>query len=99
MEQKIPSGGAARVTSVTLVAGAVVLPAPRRGSSWCRVNGTGSPSDQHLELQEGRIAYYGLKKEARLEIPRQKSTCFGWRSGLLIFRPWELTTWTSTQET
>ena len=62
-EQKIPSGGAARVASATLVAGAVVLPAPRCGSSWCRVNGTGSPFDRGLELREGRVAYYGLKKE------------------------------------
>ncbi|KAK2116701.1 hypothetical protein P7K49_003587, partial [Saguinus oedipus] len=31
-------------------------------------------SDQRLELWEGRVAYYKLKKEARLEIPRQKST-------------------------
>ncbi|KAK2121225.1 hypothetical protein P7K49_002611 [Saguinus oedipus] len=38
----------------------------------CRVNGTGSHSDRGL--REGRVAYYGLKKEARLEIPRQKST-------------------------
>ncbi|KAK2112599.1 hypothetical protein P7K49_012346 [Saguinus oedipus] len=74
MEQKIPSGGAARVASETLVARAAVLPAPRRSSSWCRVNGTGSPSDRGLELQEGRVAYYGLKKEVRLEIPGQKST-------------------------
>ncbi|KAK2118940.1 Nuclear receptor-binding factor 2 [Saguinus oedipus] len=74
MEQKIPSGEAARVTSMTLVASAAVLPAPRHGSSWCRVNRTGSPSDQGLELREGRVAYYGLKKEVRLENPGQKST-------------------------
>ena len=74
MEQKIPSGGAPRVASVTLVAGAAVVPAPRRGSSWCRVNGTGSPSDRRLELQEDRVAYYRPKKETRLEIPGQKST-------------------------
>ena len=55
------------------MAGAVVSPAPRRGSSWCRVNRTGSPSDRGLELREGRVAYYGLKKEDRLEIPGQKS--------------------------
>ena len=74
MDQKIPSGGTPRVASTTLVAGAVVLLAPLRGSSWCRVNGTGSLSDQCLELWGGRVAYYRLKKEARLEIPGQKST-------------------------
>ena len=73
MDQKIPSGGAPRVASATLVAGAAVLPVPRQGSSLRRVNGTGSPSDQCLELREGRAAYYGLKKEARPEIPGQKS--------------------------
>ena len=73
-EQKIPSGGVTRVASATLVAGAEVLPAPWRGSSWSRVNGTGSPSDRGWELQEGRVAYYRFKKEARLEIPGQKST-------------------------
>ncbi|KAK2107171.1 hypothetical protein P7K49_016685 [Saguinus oedipus] len=56
MEQKIPSGGAARVASATLVAEAAVLPAPRRGSSWSRVNGTGSPSDRGLEEQHGSPA-------------------------------------------
>ncbi|KAK2089490.1 hypothetical protein P7K49_032156 [Saguinus oedipus] len=59
---------------MTLVAGAVVLPVPQQGSSSCSVNGTGSPSDRCLELREGRAPYYGLKKEARREIPRQKST-------------------------
>ncbi|KAK2114194.1 hypothetical protein P7K49_008460 [Saguinus oedipus] len=29
---------------------------------------------RRLELREGRVTYYGLKKEARPEIPRQKST-------------------------
>ena len=67
-------GGATRVASATLVAGAAVVLAPWHGSSWGRVNGAGSPSDRGLELQEGRATYYGLKKEARLEIPRQKST-------------------------
>ena len=62
------------MASVTLVASAVVLLAPWRGGSWWRVNGTGSSSDRRLELREGRVAYYGLKKEARLEIPGQKST-------------------------
>ena len=57
-----------------LVAGAAVLPAPRRGSSWHRVNETGSPSDRGLEPREGRVAYYGHKKEARQENPGQKST-------------------------
>ncbi|KAK2101394.1 DNA repair protein rad52 [Saguinus oedipus] len=74
MNQKISSGGAPRVASATLVAGAVVLPSPRHGSSSCRVNGTGSPTDRCLELWEGRAACYGLKKEATLEIPKQKST-------------------------
>ena len=73
-DQRIPSGGAPRVTSGTPVAGAAVLLVPWCGSSSCRVNGTGSPSDRRLEPQEGRVAYYGLKKEARLEIPGQKST-------------------------
>ena len=59
---------------MTLVASTAVVLALQHGSSWCRVNGTGSPSDRGLELREGRVAYYGLKKEARLEIPRQKST-------------------------
>ncbi|KAK2100951.1 hypothetical protein P7K49_022299 [Saguinus oedipus] len=74
MDQKIHSGGAPRLASATLVAGTVVLQAPRCGSSWCRVNGTGSPSVRRLELREGRFAYYRLKKEARQEIPGQKST-------------------------
>ncbi|KAK2108881.1 hypothetical protein P7K49_014046 [Saguinus oedipus] len=46
MRQKIPSGGASWVASTTLVAGTVVLLAPQRSSSWCRVNRTGSPSDR-----------------------------------------------------
>ena len=74
MEQKIPNGGVTRVASVTLVAGAAVWPAPRRGSYWRKVNRTGSPSDRGLELREGRVTYYGFKKEAGLEIPGQKST-------------------------
>ncbi|KAK2104735.1 hypothetical protein P7K49_018591, partial [Saguinus oedipus] len=73
MDQKISSGGAPLVASTTLVAGAAVLPSPRRGSSSCRVDGTGSPTDWCLELWEGRAACCRLKKEARLEIPRQKS--------------------------
>ena len=48
--------------------------APLRGSARGRVNGTGSPSDRRLELREGRVDYYGLKEEARLEITGQKST-------------------------
>ncbi|KAK2118953.1 hypothetical protein P7K49_000339 [Saguinus oedipus] len=55
-EQKIPSGGAARVASANLVATAAVLPAPQQGSSWSRVNGTGSPSDRGLEEQHGSPA-------------------------------------------
>ena len=74
MDQKIPSGGAPWVASATLVAGVAVLLVPPCSSSWCRVNGTGSPSDRRLELREGRVAYYGLKKEARQEIPGQKTT-------------------------
>ena len=74
MDQQISSGGAPRVASMTLVAGAAVLLAPWRGSSSCRVNGTGYLTDWCLELQEGRAACCGLKKEARPEIPGQKST-------------------------
>ncbi|KAK2116612.1 hypothetical protein P7K49_003498 [Saguinus oedipus] len=73
-DQKISSGGAPRVASATSVAGAVVLSSPRCGSSSCTVSGTGSPTDWCLELREGRAACCGLKKEARPEIPRQKST-------------------------
>ena len=58
----------------TLVAGAAVPPAPPRGSARRRVNGTGSPSDRGLEPREGRVAYYGHKKEAQQENPGQKST-------------------------
>ncbi|XP_078222017.1 uncharacterized protein LOC144581584 [Callithrix jacchus] len=39
-----------------------------------RVNRSGSPSDRGLEPGEGRVAYYGNKKEARQENPGQKST-------------------------
>ena len=74
MNQQISSGGAPRVASATLVAGAAILPAPWSGSSSCRVNGTGSLTDWCLELREGRATCCGLKKEARPEIPRQKST-------------------------
>ncbi|KAK2094499.1 hypothetical protein P7K49_028237 [Saguinus oedipus] len=74
MDQKISSRGAPRATSATLVAGAAVLRVSRCGSSWCRVNGTGSPSDPRLELWEGRVAYYRLKKEAIPEIPGKKCT-------------------------
>ncbi|KAL0599097.1 Zinc finger protein 701 [Plecturocebus cupreus] len=44
-DQDIPSGGAPRVTSVTLSAGAAFLSAPRLSGSWCGVNGTESPLD------------------------------------------------------
>ena len=54
--------------------GAAVLPAPGRGSARRRVNGTGSASDRGLEPREGRVAYYGHKKETRQENPGQKST-------------------------
>ena len=43
-EQKIPSGGNTRVARTTLVAGAVVMPATRRGSSRSRVNTFGGPA-------------------------------------------------------
>ena len=72
-DQKIPSGGVTQVASATLVAGAAVSPAPRCGSSRSGVNRAGSPSDQGLEPPEGRVAYYGHKKEARQENPGQKS--------------------------
>ncbi|KAL0584808.1 hypothetical protein AAY473_040506 [Plecturocebus cupreus] len=38
--REIPSRGAKRVTNVTLLAGAAVLPAPQHGASWCGVYGT-----------------------------------------------------------
>ena len=66
-------GGPARVPSRTPEPGAAAVTAPRRGSARRRVNGTGSPSDRSLEPQEGRVAYYGHKKEARQENPGQKS--------------------------
>ena len=59
---------------MTPEAGAAAVTAPRRGSSRCRVNESGSPSDRGLEPQEGRVAYYKHKKEARQENPGQKST-------------------------
>ena len=61
-----------RTSHLEAVAAAVT--APRHGSSQRRVNETGSPSDQGLEPREGRVAYYGHKKEARQENPGQKST-------------------------
>ena len=67
-------GGPTRVPSMTPEAGAAAVMAPRRGSFWRRVNETGSPSDRDLEPWEGRVAYYGHKKEARQESPGQKST-------------------------
>ena len=60
--------------SMTPEAGAAAVTAPWCGSSWCRVNETGSPSDRGLEPREGRVAYYRHKKEARQENPGQKST-------------------------
>ena len=62
------------MASVTLVVGAAVPPAPQRGSARRRVKGTSSPSDRGLEPREGRVTYYGHKKEARQENPGQKST-------------------------
>ena len=62
------------MASATLVVGAAVPPAPRRSSARRRVNKTGSPSDRGLEPREGRVAYYGNKKEARQENPGKKST-------------------------
>ena len=73
-DQQISSAGAPQVTSMTLVAGAAVLPTPWCGSSSCRVTGTSSLTDRCLELREGRAACCRLKKEARPEIPGQKST-------------------------
>ena len=72
--QQISSRGAPRVASATLVASAAVLLVPWCGSSSCRVNGTGSFTDPCMELREGRATCCRLKKEARPEIPRQKST-------------------------
>ena len=66
--------GPARVPSRTPEPGAAAVMAPRHGSTRRRVNGTGSPSDRGLEPREGRVAYYGHKKEARQENPGQKST-------------------------
>ena len=62
-------GGPTRAPSTTPEAGAVAVTAPRH-----RVNETGSPSDGGLEPREGRVAYFGHKKEARQENPGQKST-------------------------
>ena len=59
---------------MTPEAGTVAVMAPRRGSSRRRVNETCSPSDRGLEPREGRVAYYGHKKEAGQENPGQKST-------------------------
>ena len=52
----------------------MAVTAPQRSSTRRRVNGTDSPSDPGLESWEGRVAYYGHKKEARQENPGQKST-------------------------
>ena len=59
---------------MTPEASAAAVTAPRRSSSRRRVNETSSPSDRGLEPQEGRVAYFGHKKEARQENPGQKST-------------------------
>ena len=67
-------GGPTQVPSRTPEPGAAAVMAPRCGSARRRVNGTGSPSDRGLEPREGRVAYYGHKREARQENPRQKST-------------------------
>ena len=67
-------GGPTRVPSKTPETSAAAVTAPQHGSSWRRVNKTGSPSDRGLEPREGRVAYYGHKKEARQEDPGQKST-------------------------
>ena len=61
-------GGPTRAPSTTPEPGAVPVTALQRG------NRTGFPSDQGLEPREGRVAYYGHKKEARQENPGQKST-------------------------
>ena len=53
---------------------AAAVTAAQRGSARRRVNGTGSPSDRGLEPREGRVTYYGHKKEAQREKPGQKST-------------------------
>ena len=104
MDQKIPSGGAPRVASATLVAGAAVLPAPWHGSSSCRVNRTGSPTDpvfgapgrqsRLLRTQEG-----SQTSDSRAEEHHQSYRCyFGWCSGLLGFQHWESINWMSTQK-
>ena len=67
-------GGLAWAPSTIPEPGAAAATAPRCGSTRRRVNGTGSPSDQGLEPREGRVTYYGHKKEARQENPGQKST-------------------------
>ena len=67
-------GGPPRAPSTTPEPGAAAVMAPRCDSARLRVNGTGSPSDRGLEPSEGRVAYYGHKKEARQENPGQKST-------------------------
>ncbi|KAK2089428.1 hypothetical protein P7K49_032094, partial [Saguinus oedipus] len=74
MDRKISSGGAPRIASVPSVAGAAVLSSIQHGSSSCTVSLTSSPNDWCLELREGSAACCGLKKEASLEIPMQKST-------------------------
>ncbi|KAL0616468.1 hypothetical protein AAY473_013315 [Plecturocebus cupreus] len=53
LQTRIPSRGATRVASATLVAGVAALPALQCGGSQCRVNGTSFPFDRRLDLQEG----------------------------------------------
>ena len=97
-DQEIPSGGALWVTSVTLAAGAAVLPVPRCSGSWCRVNGTGSPFGRHLELIEEGIQEGSQTGDSQTEKHQESwCHCFSQHSGLLTFWPWELTSWTSTK--
>ena len=60
-----------------------------------RVNGTGSPSDRGLEPREGRVATTDTRRKPDKRILGRKAP-----SVLTpLLWPWELTTWTSTQET
>ena len=67
-------GGPTRAPSTTPEPRTAAVMAPRCSSARRRVIGTGSPSDRGLEPREGRVAYYGHKKEARQENPGKKST-------------------------
>ncbi|KAK2081896.1 hypothetical protein P7K49_040720, partial [Saguinus oedipus] len=40
---------------------------------WCRVNGTGSPSDRGLELREGRVAYTNSRRKSDWRFPGRKA--------------------------